>query len=113
MGVEQPLGEGVGMEEVGKLYGHLPHMDVLEEDKLEWTKSLPKRDPQQKSKENRFSFDGLVLPHTIDVPTHLGLHHHGDNPEVISLNVSNFPYSTDSSHPTHRNLATQYMNCCI
>lgn len=30
----------------------------------------------------RFDFAGALIPPTEDVPTHLGLHHHGEEPEV-------------------------------
>ena len=36
----------------------------------------------QGKREARFSFDGLLLPKSMDLPTTLGLHHHGDDPEV-------------------------------
>lgn len=30
----------------------------------------------------RFDFAGTLIPPTEDLPTHLGLHHHGEEPEV-------------------------------
>lgn len=30
----------------------------------------------------RFDFAGALIPPTEDLPTHLGLHHHGEEPEV-------------------------------
>lgn len=30
----------------------------------------------------RFDFTGTLIPPTEDLPTHLGLHHHGEEPEV-------------------------------
>ena len=51
---QEPMDQGTeveGMressEEVNELHRKWPHMDVLEEDKLEWTKSLPDKDPSQ------------------------------------------------------------------
>ena len=31
----------------------------------------------------RFDFAGSLIPPHEDLPTHLGLHHHGEEPEVI------------------------------
>ena len=38
-------------------------------------------------KEVRFSMDGLVINRSVGVsiPTHLALHHHGDEPEVTQI----------------------------
>lgn len=35
----------------------------------------------------RFDFAGALIPPTEDLPTHLGLHHHGDEPEVSRQHV--------------------------
>ena len=61
------------------------HMDVLERDKLEWTTDVlptpPK--PELDGTETRFSFSGLVIPRrATTIPSHMGLHHHGDEPQV-------------------------------
>ena len=62
------------------------HMDVIEKDKMEWmtdvTKHTPDQSDKDQPKEIRFSLNGLVVPHDVDIPTHLGLHHHGDEPQV-------------------------------
>ena len=39
----------------------------------------------QSPKEVRFSLEGLVIPRDMNVPTYVGLHHHGDEPEVREL----------------------------
>lgn len=66
------------------------HMDVVEKEKLEWMTDVPLY-PQDSSssstgegepKEVRFSLDGLVIPRSVMLPVHLGLHHHGDEPQV-------------------------------
>ena len=36
----------------------------------------------QKQRDVRLSLEGLVIPHDTVLPPHLGLHHHGDEPEV-------------------------------
>lgn len=63
------------------------HMDVLEKDKLEWTTDVPPASskPAMVEVESRFSLDGMVISRSEDVPFHLGLHHHGDEPEVSLL----------------------------
>ncbi|XP_044231056.1 RNA polymerase II-associated protein 1 [Thunnus albacares] len=59
------------------------HMDKLEPEKLEWMRDLPaprsKRTKQ--AMQARFDFNGTLIPPTEDLPTHLGLHHHGEEPE--------------------------------
>lgn len=37
----------------------------------------------------RFDFAGTLIPPTEDLPTHLGLHHHGEEPEVSGQEVKN------------------------
>ena len=51
---QEPMDQGAQVERMGEsskavneLHRKWPHMDVLEEDKLEWTKSLPDKDPTQ------------------------------------------------------------------
>lgn len=60
------------------------HMDVLEKEKLEWMTDVPLVSPKTEldKAESRFSLDGLVIPRSTDIPSHLGLHHHGDEPQV-------------------------------
>ena len=42
----------------------------------------------QGPREARFSLEGLLIPRDVSVPAHLGLHHHGDEPEVWLYRVS-------------------------
>ena len=61
------------------------HMDVLERDKWEWTTDVPPAPPTPEldRTEARFSFSGLVIPRTVTtIPSHMGLHHHGNEPQV-------------------------------
>lgn len=62
------------------------HMDVVEREKLEWMMDVSRAPtplrPELDKIETRFSLEGLVIPWSADVPSHLGLHHHGDEPEV-------------------------------
>ncbi|KAJ7403158.1 RNA polymerase II-associated protein 1 [Pitangus sulphuratus] len=60
------------------------HMDSVEFEKLEWMKDLPSP-RQKKTKEGmqaRFSLKGELIPADADLPTHLGLHHHGEEAEA-------------------------------
>ncbi|XP_058471266.1 RNA polymerase II-associated protein 1 isoform X2 [Solea solea] len=59
------------------------HMDKLEPEKLEWMRDLPapRRKGTKKAMQARFDFAGRLIPPTKDLPTHLGLHHHGEEPE--------------------------------
>ena len=62
------------------------HMDRYEPEKLAWTQDVvaPTAEADSsrpiRNKEARFDLDGKVLDPEVDLPTHLGLHHHGDNP---------------------------------
>ncbi|KAK2891816.1 RNA polymerase II-associated protein 1 isoform X2 [Channa argus] len=59
------------------------HMDKLEPEKLEWMRDLPtpRRKGTKKAMQARFDFAGSLILPTEDLPTHLGLHHHGEEPE--------------------------------
>ncbi|XP_055015783.1 RNA polymerase II-associated protein 1 isoform X2 [Boleophthalmus pectinirostris] len=59
------------------------HMDKLEPEKLEWMRDLPppRKKETNKAMQARFDFAGTLIPPTDDLPTHLGLHHHGEEPE--------------------------------
>ncbi|XP_074548093.1 RNA polymerase II-associated protein 1 isoform X2 [Halichoeres trimaculatus] len=59
------------------------HMNKLEPEKLEWMRKLPapRRKGTKKAMQARFDFAGNLIPPTEDLPTHLGLHHHGEEPE--------------------------------
>uniref|UniRef100_A0AAY4C649 RNA polymerase II associated protein 1 n=1 Tax=Denticeps clupeoides TaxID=299321 RepID=A0AAY4C649_9TELE len=63
------------------------HMDKLEPDKLEWTRDLPRRKGAKKTMQARFGFDGTLIPPSEDLPTHLGLHHHGEDPELAGYSL--------------------------
>ncbi|TSQ46656.1 C2 domain-containing protein 3 [Bagarius yarrelli] len=60
------------------------HMDKLEPEKLEWMSELPppRKKGTKQAMQARFDFSGILIPPTEDLPTHLGLHHHGEDPEL-------------------------------
>ena len=68
------------------LPGHWLHMDTIEKEKMEWMTDVPlySQNPsdEDEAREVRFSLDGLVIPRNVVLPAHLGLHHHGDEPQV-------------------------------
>uniref|UniRef100_A0A8C9VXR7 RNA polymerase II associated protein 1 n=1 Tax=Scleropages formosus TaxID=113540 RepID=A0A8C9VXR7_SCLFO len=65
------------------------HMDKLEPEKLEWMRDLPasRKRSTKKAMQARFNFDGVLISPTEDLPTHLGLHHHGDEPELAGYSL--------------------------
>ncbi|KAL4656489.1 RNA polymerase II-associated protein 1 isoform X1 [Arapaima gigas] len=65
------------------------HMDKLEPEKLEWMGDLPapQKRRTKKAMRARFNFDGVLIPPTEDLPIHLGLHHHGDEPELAGYSL--------------------------
>ncbi|XP_010344508.3 RNA polymerase II-associated protein 1 isoform X2 [Saimiri boliviensis] len=60
------------------------HMDTVELEKLHWTQDLPplRRQQTQERMQARFSLQGELLAPDVDLPTHLGLHHHGEEAEA-------------------------------
>ncbi|XP_023684200.1 RNA polymerase II-associated protein 1 isoform X1 [Paramormyrops kingsleyae] len=65
------------------------HMNKLEPEKLEWMRDqpAPRKRSTRKAMQARFDFDGALIPPTEDLPTHLGLHHHGDEPELAGYSL--------------------------
>ena len=79
---------GKGRENSGRVqppHGWV-HMDALEKEKMEWMMdvSRPLSCPALDKVDARFSLEGVVIPRGADLPSHLGLHHHGDEPEVCT-----------------------------
>lgn len=76
---------------IGSLEQSIPgkwlHMDVIEREKMEWMTDVAlycqdSSNEQEEQREVRFSLEGLVIPRNVILPVHLGLHHHGDEPQV-------------------------------
>ncbi|XP_064426711.1 RNA polymerase II-associated protein 1 isoform X4 [Mirounga angustirostris] len=61
------------------------HMDTVELEKLHWTQDLPplRRQRTQERMQARFNLQGELLAPDVDLPTHLGLHHHGEEAEEL------------------------------
>ncbi|XP_028252000.1 RNA polymerase II-associated protein 1 isoform X2 [Parambassis ranga] len=83
------------------------HMDKLEPEKLEWIKDLPapRRKRTQKAMQARFDFAGTLIPPTEDLPTHLGLHHHGEEPERAGYSLQELFLLSRSQFIQQRSLA--------
>ncbi|XP_034381147.1 RNA polymerase II-associated protein 1 [Cyclopterus lumpus] len=83
------------------------HMDKLEPEKLEWMRDLPapKRKGTKKAMQARFDFTGSLIPPTEDLPTHLGLHHHGEEPERAGYSLQELFLLSRSQLIQQRSLA--------
>ncbi|KAK3537597.1 hypothetical protein QTP70_016995, partial [Hemibagrus guttatus] len=83
------------------------HMDKLEPEKLEWMRDLPapRQQGTQKAMQARFDFSGNLLPPTEDLPTHLGLHHHGEEPELAGYSLQELFLLSRSQLTQQRSLA--------
>ncbi|XP_067847336.1 RNA polymerase II-associated protein 1 isoform X2 [Heptranchias perlo] len=91
------------------------HMDVPEYEKMEWLKDLPKprRRKTNKEMQARFSFHGDLIPPDVDVPTHLGLHHHGEEPEQAGYSLQELFHLSRSQIIQQRTLALQMLACIV
>ncbi|NWU75791.1 RPAP1 protein, partial [Onychorhynchus coronatus] len=87
------------------------HMDSVEFEKLEWMKDLPSP-RQKKTKEGmqaRFSLKGELIPADADLPTHLGLHHHGEEAERAGYSLQELFHLSRSQVTQQRTLALQVL----
>uniref|UniRef100_A0A8D2KXG8 RNA polymerase II associated protein 1 n=1 Tax=Varanus komodoensis TaxID=61221 RepID=A0A8D2KXG8_VARKO len=87
------------------------HMDSVEFEKLEWMKDLPQ--PRQKKTKKgmqaRFSLKGELIPPDKDLPTHLGLHHHGEEAERAGYSLQELFHLSRSQVIQQRTLALQVL----
>ncbi|XP_039992722.1 RNA polymerase II-associated protein 1 [Xiphias gladius] len=83
------------------------HMHKLEPEKLEWMRDLPapRRKGTKKAMQARFDFAGSLIPPTEDLPTHLGLHHHGEEPERAGYSLQELFLLSRSQVIQQRSLA--------
>ncbi|TKS86639.1 RNA polymerase II-associated protein 1 [Collichthys lucidus] len=83
------------------------HMNKLEPEKLEWMRDLPapRRKGTKKAMQARFDFAGTLIPPTEDLPTHLGLHHHGEEPERAGYSLQELFLLSRSQVIQQRSLA--------
>nr|XP_045251270.1 RNA polymerase II-associated protein 1 isoform X2 [Macaca fascicularis] len=83
------------------------HMDTVELEKLHWTQDLPplRRQQTQERMQARFSIQGELLAPDVDLPTHLGLHHHGEEAERAGYSLQELFHLTRSQVSQQRALA--------
>ncbi|XP_069494891.1 RNA polymerase II-associated protein 1 isoform X2 [Ambystoma mexicanum] len=87
------------------------HMDKVELDKLEWTKDLPQARQKRTKKglQARFNLKGEIIPPDADLPTHLGLHHHGEEAERAGYSLQELFHLSRSQVIQQRALALQVL----
>ncbi|XP_073494912.1 RNA polymerase II-associated protein 1 [Phyllobates terribilis] len=87
------------------------HMHSVEFDKLEWTKDLPqtRQKKTKKGMQARFSLTGDLIPPDADVPTHLGLHHHGEEAERAGYSLQELFHLSRSQFIQQRTLSLQVL----
>nr|XP_020496381.1 RNA polymerase II-associated protein 1 isoform X1 [Labrus bergylta]XP_020496382.1 RNA polymerase II-associated protein 1 isoform X1 [Labrus bergylta] len=83
------------------------HMNKLEPEKLEWMRDLPapRKKGTKKAMQARFDFAGTLIPPSEDLPTHLGLHHHGEEPERAGYSLQELFLLSRSQLNQQRSLA--------
>ncbi|XP_076983630.1 RNA polymerase II-associated protein 1 isoform X2 [Tamandua tetradactyla] len=83
------------------------HMDTVELEKLHWTRDLPplRQQQTQERMQARFSLQGELLAPDVDLPTHLGLHHHGEEAERAGYSLQELFHLTRSQVSQQRALA--------
>ncbi|KAJ3226826.1 RNA polymerase II associated protein 1 [Chytriomyces hyalinus] len=88
-----------------------------EQSKMQWTTPISE-DELSKSysgagAELRFSFSGDVIDTEVDVPHHLGLHHHGDDPGRAGYTIKELVYLSRSAVPSQRAICTKALVAII
>ncbi|KAM4724234.1 RNA polymerase II-associated protein 1 [Anableps anableps] len=91
------------------------HMDTLEPEKLEWMRDLPspRKKGTKKAMQARFDFAGTLIPPSEDLPTHLGLHHHGEEPERAGYSLQELFLLSRSQLIQQRSLALNTLACIL
>ncbi|XP_056401558.1 RNA polymerase II-associated protein 1 [Hyla sarda] len=87
------------------------HMGNVEFEKLEWTKNLPqtRQKKTKKGMQARFSLKGDLIPPDADMPTHLGLHHHGEEAERAGYSLQELFHLSRSQFIQQRTLSLQVL----
>nr|XP_034351905.1 RNA polymerase II-associated protein 1 isoform X2 [Arvicanthis niloticus] len=88
------------------------HMDTVELEKLHWTQDLPplRQQQTQERMQARFSLQGELLAPDVDLPTHLGLHHHGEEAERAGYSLQELFHLTRSQVSQQRTLALHVLS---
>eukprot|EP01134_Creolimax_fragrantissima_P005121 CFRG5121T1 len=109
VGVDDPLAQSIELPM--ELQKEWLHMDKVEVEKLQWmqeqTKSVMGTDKESNEpKEHvRFDFNGHIMPINADVPTHYGLHHHGDEESRAGYSLNELVLLTRSTVTSQRAMA--------
>ncbi|KAM9294410.1 RNA polymerase II-associated protein 1 [Gastrophryne carolinensis] len=87
------------------------HMNTLEFEKLEWTKDLPatRQKKTKKGMQARFSLKGELIPPHEDIPTYMGLHHHGEEAERAGYSLQELFHLSRSQFIQQRTLSLQVL----
>ncbi|XP_061467359.1 RNA polymerase II-associated protein 1 isoform X2 [Rhineura floridana] len=87
------------------------HMDNVEFEKLQWMKDLPelRQKKTKKGMQARFSLKGELVPPDKDLPTYLGLHHHGEEAERAGYSLQELFHLSRSQVIQQRTLALQVL----
>ena len=92
------------------------HMDIVETDKLRWIGSLGPAVANTTAPVNqqvRFDFQGRIIAPGTDLPTHLGLHHHGESPEAAGYSLPELVGLARSSVPAQRAVCLQTLAAIV
>ncbi|XP_053331671.1 RNA polymerase II-associated protein 1 [Spea bombifrons] len=87
------------------------NMGVVEFEKLEWMKDLPqlRQKKTEKGMQARFSLKGELIPPNSEIPTHMGLHHHGEEAERAGYSLQELFHLTRSQFIQQRTLSLQVL----
>ncbi|XP_018086537.1 RNA polymerase II-associated protein 1 isoform X2 [Xenopus laevis] len=87
------------------------HMDTVEFEKLEWIKDLPltRQNKTKKDMQARFSLKGDLIPPDSEIPTHMGLHHHGEESERAGYSLQELFHLSRSQFIQQRTLSLQVL----
>ncbi len=111
---EKPIKPKVKFEDIDlKAAKKWSHMDKIEYEKLEWMSEIPARDINSQYSTARFDFNGNLLNQTENVSYKLGLHHHGNEPDLAGYSIDELVHLTRSSFDQQRTLAIQTLSNII
>ncbi|KAM5129283.1 RNA polymerase II-associated protein 1 [Mantella aurantiaca] len=87
------------------------HMNTVEFEKLEWIKDLPqtRQKKTKKGMQARFSLKGDLIPPNEEIPTHMGLHHHGEEAERAGYSLQELFHLSRSQFIQQRTLSLQVL----
>ncbi|KAJ3390229.1 RNA polymerase II associated protein 1 [Entophlyctis sp. JEL0112] len=78
-----------------------------ESQKIKWMNPVGESELASASSDLRFSFDGSVIPFGQEMPSYLGLHHHGDDPARAGYTIKELVYLARSSVSSQRSISIQ------